>query len=210
VLRLLLADNSEVVRVGIRHIVETRSDWEVLAEAADGKEAILKAIASRPDVAVIEIALPVMNGIEVTDYIHRNLSMTEVLIFTLNESEFLALDALAAGARGYLFKSDAPAYLLEAIDMLANHKPFFNERISRALLQSLKSKSDPVRANLSERQRSVLQLVAEGHRNKEIGRILGIGVKTVETHRAAIIRKLEVPTLAALVRYAIRNRIVEA
>ena len=207
--RLLLADSSEVVRAGVRRIVQARSDLEVVAEAADGREATLKAVACRPDIAIVEIALPVVNGIAVTDYICRRLPTTEVLIFTLRESEFLAFDALAAGARGYIFKSDKPHNLLEAIDSLAHHKPFFNNRISRILVQSITSKHRTGGATLSNREYSVLHLIAEGHRNREIGKILGIRLKTVETHRAAIMRKLDLPSLAELVRYAIRNRIVE-
>jgi DNA-binding NarL/FixJ family response regulator len=207
--RLLLADSSEVVRAGVRRIVQTRSDLDVVAEAADGREATVKAIESRPDIAIIEIALPVINGIAVTDYLCRRLPTTEVLIFTLRQSEYLAFDALAAGARGYVFKSDKPLYLLEAIESLAHHQPYFTKRITRVLFQSITSKHRAYKAPLSNREHSVLHLIAQGHRNREIGSILGIQLKTVETHRAAIMRKLELPSLAELVRYAIRNRIVE-
>jgi DNA-binding NarL/FixJ family response regulator len=208
-IRILIADNCEVVRAGVRRVAEARPDWEVVAEAADGKEAILKAVACKPDVAVVEISLPLMSGIEVTDHIRSRLPSTEVLIFTAHENENLAFDALGAGARGYLFKSDAHGYLIEAIASLAEHRPYFTDRISKTLLQSFLARRSPTRAAVTSRERSVLQLIAEGHTNRKIGTILGIGVKTVETHRAAIMHKLNLSSSAALVRYAIRNKIVE-
>src|SRR5687767_15038688 len=134
--RILIADDCEVVRLGLRQTLEAQPDWEVAAEAADGKEAVFKAIASKPDVAVLEYALPLMNGIEITQHLRRRLPRTEILIFTRHEDEDLVFDILNAGARGYLLKSDAQRYLLEAIAALAAHRPFFTDKVCEALLQS--------------------------------------------------------------------------
>ena len=207
-IRILIADDCDVVRTGIREILKVERDWEVVAEAADGKEAILKALKLKPDIAIVEISLPVVDGIEVTAHIRRRLPATEVLIFTLLEHEELICDALAAGARAYLFKSDPRCHLTAAVACLAVHRPFFTDRVSDTLLQSILSRRRP-KGVLTDRQRTVLQLIAEGYTNKEITTFLDIGVKTVETHRAAIMRKLNLSSLAALVRYAVRNKIVE-
>ena len=126
--RILIADDHEVVRSGLRSILDARPNWEVVAEAADGKEAIVKAMETKPDVAVIDISLPLINGIEVTRQIRRRLPSTEVLIFTMYDNEMLVDELLTAGARGYLLKSDANLYLVKAIDALAAHKPFFTEK----------------------------------------------------------------------------------
>ena len=207
--RILIADDCEVVRLGLRQTLEAQPDWEVAAEAADGKEAVFKAIAAKPDVAVLEYALPLMNGIEVTHHLRRRLPRTEVLIFTRHEDEDLVFDILNAGARGYLLKSDAQRYLLEAIASLAAHRPFFTDKICEALLQSFLARCNRAKATLTHRERNVVQLIAEGHTNRKIGAYLGIGVKTVETHRAAIMRKLNLSSSAALVRYAVRSKLVE-
>ena len=207
-IRVLIADCCDVVRTGIREILKGEREWEVVAEAADGKEAILKALKLKPDVAIVEIALPVVDGIEVTAHIRRQLPATEVLIFTLLEDEALIYDALAAGARAYLFKSDPHFHLTAAVACLAVHRPFFIERVSNRLMQSVLARR-PQKEALTGRQRAVLKLIAEGYTNREITTFLGISVKTVETHRAAIMRKLDLSSLAALVRYAVRNKIVE-
>ena len=207
--RILIADDCEVVRLGLRQTLEAQPDWEVAAEAADGKEAVFKAIASKPDVAVLEYALPLMNGIEITQHLRRRLPRTEILIFTRHEDEDLVFDILNAGARGYLLKSDAQRYLLEAIAALAAHRPFFTDKVCEALLQSFLARCNRAKATLTHRERSVVQLIAEGHTNRKIGAYLGIGVKTVETHRAAIMRKLDLSSSAALVRYAVRSKLVE-
>jgi len=207
--RIVIADDSEVVRLGLRQTLEAQPDWQVVAEAADGKEAILQAIACKPDVAVIEYALPGMNGTEVTQYLRRRLPKTEVLIFTRQEHEALVFEILSAGARGYLLKSDAQHHLIEAIASLAAHRPFFTDRISEKLLQAFLARCSRSTGTLTNRERSVVQLIAEGHTNRKIGACLGIGVKTVETHRAAIMRKLNLSSSAALVRYAVRSKLVE-
>ena len=209
-IRILIADDHEVVRSGLRKILEAQPNWEVVAEAGDGKDAIHKAAETRPDVAVLDYSLPLVNGIEATRQIRARLPKTEVLIFTMHDNETLIQELLKAGARGYLLKSDAKRHLIGAIESLASHKPFFTAKVSEALLESFLARPNREGSTLTNRERGVVQLIAEGHTNKQIANILNISLKTVETHRAAIMRKLNLSSSAALVRYAIRNRIVEA
>jgi DNA-binding NarL/FixJ family response regulator len=209
VTRILIADDHEVVRSGLRTILEAHPNWEVVAEAGDGKEAINKAIETKPDVAVVDYSLPLANGVEVTRQIHAQLPGTEVLIFTVHDNEKIIEDLLKAGARGYLQKSDAKRYLIAAIESLASHKPFFTSSVSEALLKSFLAKPKRTGSSLTNRERGVVQLIAEGHTNKEVAHLLDISLKTVEAHRSAIMRKLRLSTAADLVRYAIRNKIVE-
>jgi DNA-binding NarL/FixJ family response regulator len=210
VTRILIADDHDVVRSGLRAILEAHPNWEVVAEAADGREAVLNAIETKPDVAVVDYSLPLVNGVEVTRQIRARLPKTEVLIFTMHDNERLIEELLKAGARGYLLKSDAKRYLVEAIEALAIHKPFFTAKVSEALLHSFRARTSREGSSLTNRERSIVQLIAEGHSNKEIGQLLDISIKTVETHRSAIMRKLNLSSSAALVRYAIRNKLVEA
>jgi DNA-binding NarL/FixJ family response regulator len=209
VTRILIADDHEVVRSGLRSILEAQPNWEVVAEATDGKEAILKAIATKPDVAVLDYSLPVFNGVEATRQIRTRVPQTEVLVFTMHESETLMRDLLQAGARGYLLKSDAKQFLITAVQSLAAHKPFFTSRVSETLLESFLTTTEGDRGILTARERTVVQLIAEGRTNKQIAAVLNISLKTVETHRAAAMRKLNLTSTAAVVRYAIRNRLVE-
>jgi DNA-binding NarL/FixJ family response regulator len=194
----------------LRNILESHQGWEVVAEATDGKDAVVKSIQTKPDVAVLDYSLPILNGIEATRQILARLPNTEVLIFTMHDSEGIFTDLLQAGARGYLLKSDARKYLIQAIETLATHKPFFTAKVSEVLLDAYRRKPDRVRSVLTDRERSVVQLIAEGNTNKEVANTLAISLKTVETHRASIMRKLNLPSSAALVRYAVRNNIVEA
>lgn len=206
--RILLADDHDVVRSGLRSILETR--WEIVAEATNGKDAIRKAIELKPDVAILDYSLPLINGVEATRQIRARVPTVEVLIFTMHDSEGLIHDLLEAGARGYLLKSDAKCSLVSAIESLAAHRPFFTAKVSETLLESYLTRSSAAETVLTARERSVVQLIAEGHSNKQIASILNISVKTVETHRAAAMRKLNVSSAAGLVRYAVRNKIVEA
>jgi DNA-binding NarL/FixJ family response regulator len=208
--RIMIADDHEVVRSGLRSILEAQPRWEVVGEAADGKEAIRKAIELKPEVAVLDYALPLVNGVEATRQIRARVPSVEVLIFTMHDNEKLIYDLLKAGARGYLLKSDAKHSLLAAIESLAVHRPFFTAKVSETLLESYLTKAGTAENVLSSRERGVIQLIAEGNSNKQIANILNISVKTVETHRAAAMRKLNLTSAAALVRYAIRNKIIEA
>jgi DNA-binding NarL/FixJ family response regulator len=210
VTRILIADDHEIVRSGLRKILEAQVGWEVVAESGDGKDAITKAIETKPDVAVLDYSLPLVNGTEVARQIRARLPRTEILIFTMHDNEHLVQEALRAGVRGYLLKSDAKHYLIGAIESLASHKPFFTSKVSDALLGSFVAGAKPKKSALSNRERGVVQLIAEGYSNKQIASILKLSVKTVETHRSAIMRKLGVHSSAAVVRYAVRNKLLEA
>lgn len=207
--RILIVDDHEVVRSGLKAILSIRPEWEVVAEASNGKEAITKAIEAKPHVVIIDYSLPVMNGIEATRQIRARLPDTEVMMFTMHDSDVLVDDALRAGARAFLIKSDAPHYLVAAVDSLAGHKPFFTGKLSEKLLESFLASQGKKAPLLSPRERVVVQLIAEGNSNKDMSGILNLSVKTIETQRAAAMRKLNLTSTAALVRYAIRNKLVE-
>jgi DNA-binding NarL/FixJ family response regulator len=207
--RILIADDHEVVRSGLRRILEAQANWQVVAEAANGKDAVSKAIESQPDVAIVDYSLPLVNGIEVARQIRAQVPRTEVLIFTMHDNEILMRELFKVGGRGYLLKSDAKRHLIGAIESLASHKPFFTPKVSEALLESLLAQPGKEKTTLTNREREVVQLIAEGHTNKHIARLLSISLKTVETHRAAIMRKLSLSSSAGLVRYAVRNKLVE-
>jgi DNA-binding NarL/FixJ family response regulator len=207
--RILIADDHDVVRSGLRAILETHPGWEVVAEASDGKEAIERAVETKPDVAIIDYSLPVMNGAEATRQIRTRVPRTEILIFTMHDADTLIGEVLQAGARAYLLKSDAKQHLMAAVEALAAHRPFFTGKLSDKLLEAFLAKQNRTVATvLSPRERVIVQLIAEGHSNKEMSGILNISVKTIETHRAAAMRKLDVTSTAGLVRYAVRNKLV--
>ena len=168
-----------------------------------------KAIETVPHIAIVDYSLPILNGLEVTRQIRQRLPRTEVLIFTMHEDDALVTELLQAGVRGYLLKSDASRYLIAAIDSLAARKPFFTSSVSEALLQSFIARTGREVSALTPRERQIVQLIAEGYTNKVIAQLLNISHKTVETHRAAVMRKLNFASPAALVRYAIRNKLVE-
>jgi DNA-binding NarL/FixJ family response regulator len=208
--RILIADDHDVVRSGLRAILEEQAGWEVVAEAADGLQAVDKALATRPDVVILDYGLPVLNGVEATRQIRARVPGVEVLIFTMHDTEALVRDVLEAGARGFLLKSDAKRFLISAVETLAVHKPFFTGLVSETLLGTYLAKGASTDSLISAREKSVVQLIAEGRTNKEIADLLSISLKTVETHRAAAMRKLNLTTTAGLIRYAIRNKFVEA
>jgi DNA-binding NarL/FixJ family response regulator len=213
-LRILIADDHAIVRRGLKELLEEQSGWSVCAEAADGRAAVELALEHRPQVAVLDLSMPELNGLEATRRIRAALPETEVLVFTMHDSEELIGAVLDAGAKGYLLKSDAALQLVPAVQSLARRKPFFAGRISEVLLDGyLNGRSAQLQNTaadrLTSREREILQLLAEGHSNKHIANSLDLSVKTVETHRAAIMRKLELRSLPDLVRFAIRNRIIE-
>jgi DNA-binding NarL/FixJ family response regulator len=208
--RILIADDHDVVRSGLRTVLDAQPNWEVVGEAADGKEAICRAIETKPDIAVVDYSLPLINGIEVTRQIRERLPKTEVLIFTMHDTEMVVEELVKAGARGYLLKSDAGRDLISAIESLRVHKPYFTAKVSEALLRSHLSNSRRSGSTLTSRERGVVQMIAEGHTNKGVAGLLNISLKTVETHRATVMRKLNLASSADLVRYAVRNRLVEA
>ena len=209
-IRILIADDHDVVRRGVRGIIEDRVDWSVVAEAADGEDAVTKAIATKPDVAILDYSLPLIDGIEVTRQIRLRVPSVEIRIFTMHDNENLLRSLLKAGARGYLLKSDAGQYLISAVQSLAAHKSFFTGKASRTLLETFLINTRQINRPLTSQEQVVVQLVAEGHSNKQIASVLDISVKTVETHRHSILRKLDLTSTAAMVRYAIRNNVIQA
>jgi DNA-binding NarL/FixJ family response regulator len=210
-LSILIADDHAVVRAGLRAILELQDGWRVVDEACDGREAIAKAMAIKPHVAIIDQSLPVMSGVEVTRQIRARSPGTEVLAFTTDHSELLVGDLLQAGARACILKSDDGTLLVHAVEALAVHQPFFTGSLSQAMLDAfLTGQSSRCESPLTPRERSIVQLIAEGHSNKDMSRILCLSVKTIETHRSSAMRKLNLTSVAALVRYAIRNKLVEA
>jgi DNA-binding NarL/FixJ family response regulator len=214
--RILVADDHEVVRKGLRSLLEGEPGLEVVGEASNGREAVERALAAKPDVVVLDIGMPELNGLEATRRIVKAMSRTEVLILTVYESEEVIREVLRAGARGYVLKSDAGRLLLSAIESVAAHKPFFTSRVSELVLAGFLSGDVRNEAGedsgtpLTPREREVLQLLAEGRTNKEVAARLGIGLKTVETHRMNLMAKLGLHSVVDLVRYAIRNGIVAA
>jgi DNA-binding NarL/FixJ family response regulator len=214
-IRILIADDHAVVREGLRVLVDSHPGWQVAGEAANGREAVALALQLKPDVAVIDFTMPELNGLEATRQIRRALPETEVLMLTMHDSERLAHQALTAGARGFLLKSDGNAQFVAAVKALLQHRPYFTPRISAMVLEGfLHPARRPVvdecpADRLSPREREVVQLIAEGCTSKEIAARLHISEKTVEAHRGNILRRLGLHSAVDLVRYAIRNRIIE-
>jgi DNA-binding NarL/FixJ family response regulator len=216
--RILLADDHEVVRAGLRALLEEQNGWEVVAEAVDGRDAVDKASKLKPDAVVIDIAMPSLNGLEAVRQIIKAVPHTKVLVLTMYDSDPLIQQVLQAGARGYLLKSDAGRDLVSAIDALRRNKTFFTPKVSQMVLEGYLDKSprereaegEPESLRLTSRQREIVQLLAEGKSSKEVAAVLGLSVKTAETHRANIMRKLDCHSVTELVRYAIRNHIIAA
>ena len=209
--RILIADDHDVVRQGVRAILEGRAGWVVCGEASTGREAVAKAIDLQPDVVVLDISMPELNGLEATRQIRRAVS-AKILILTMHESDQVVIEVLDAGAHGYVLKTDAGRTLVEAIRALLRHREFLTERVHVVADRRTGARGPAVtrgRRGLTPRQREVLQLLTEGRSNKEIGVILGMTTKTAETHRAHILAKLRLHSMSELVRYAIRNRIIE-
>jgi DNA-binding NarL/FixJ family response regulator len=208
--RILLADDHAVVRRGLRALLEARQDFEVCAEASNGREAVELALHHKPDVAVLDISLTQINGIEVTRQIRKETPATEVMIFTLHDNEAEIRDVLHAGARGYVLKSEADEQIVRAVESLSRHHAFFSDHVSETLLDNFveQSGSGGSANPLTNREREVVQLIAEGNSNKKIAYLLSISVKTVETHRSASMRKLDIHSTAELVRYAVRHKLI--
>lgn len=207
--RIILADACDLVRRGLRQLVE-EDGWQFCGEASNGREVVDLASRVRPQVAVVDLGLPGLNGLEAARRIRRASPCTEVLISSQYESEQIFREVLAAGARGYLLKSDRESTFLQAIEALARHKPFFTSRLAEGVLDRFfrtggSGFERDGMAVLTRREREILQLVAEARSNKEVGAMLGISVKTVETHRAALMRKLRLSSVVELVHFAIRN-----
>lgn len=212
-LRILLADDHTIVRQGLRKVLEERSEWEVVAEAADGREAVRLAEQYRPDVAILDVAMPLLNGIEATRQIKRRLPDTRVLVLSMHADEAYVTQILQAGATGYLLKDSADVDLLQAVEEAANGRSFFSPAIARAMLEDYRRQAtDKGTGNrydlLSEREREIFQLIAEAKTNKEIAALLSVSPSTVETHRAHIMEKLDVHSAAEIVLYAVRRGVI--
>jgi DNA-binding NarL/FixJ family response regulator len=215
---ILIADDHELVRKGIRMVLEARPGWEVVAEANNGRDAVKKAQQTKPNVAILDISMPQLNGLEAARQIAKTLSQTKVLILTMHEADPMIQQILEAGAQGYLLKSDASLDLVAAVDALLRNKTFFTPRVGQIVLDGYLGKN-PARPTedtakntlrLTARQRQIVQLLAEGKTSKEVAVALEISVKTAETHRANIMKRLDCHSVTELVHYAIRNGITEA
>ena len=214
--RVMLVDDHAMVRGGVRALLERKPDWEVCGEASTGREAVAAAANLKPDVVVMDISMPDMNGLEATRQILRNNQKTEVLILSMHESDQMVGDVLASGARGYVLKTGSGDELMAALERLRVHKVFFTSNVSEIVLRGyLTGHGEPASGEirigqLTPRERELVKLLTEGQSNKQAAHILNITVKTVETHRARIMSKLELHSISDLVRYAVRNNIAVA
>jgi DNA-binding NarL/FixJ family response regulator len=203
------------MRRGVKALLQSHAGWEICGEAHTGREAVAKAEELKPDVVILDISMPDLNGVDAAKRIRKASPDTEVLILSVHYSDQLIRDILEAGVRGYIVKSDSDRDLVIAVETLANHKPFFTPRATEVMLTNFnegKTKADlpeTMRDRLTSREREIVQLLAEGKSSKEVASSLNISVKTAETHRANIMRKLQLHTVSELVRYAVRNQIIE-
>jgi two-component system response regulator NreC len=212
-LRILLADDHTLVRQGLRKVLEERPEWEVVAEAGDGREAVRQAEEVRPDVAIVDVAMPLLNGIEAVRQIARKAPGTRVLVLSMHADEAYVTQMLRAGAAGYLLKDSADVDLLQAVDAISAGKSFFSPAIARVIaddyVRQLADRGITDRFELlSEREREIFQLIAEGRTNKEIANMLFLSPSTVDTHRSRIMEKLDVHSAAEIVLYAVRKGVI--
>ena len=215
-LRILIADDHDLMRRGLKSVVESHPGWVVVDEAHTGREAITKAEKIKPDIVILDISMPELNGIEAARGIRKASPNSEILILSLHYSDQLIREILDAGVRGYIMKSDPDQDLINAIEKLSNHRPFFTSKAAEVMLATFNHSASRVTTReipgdrLTAREREIVQLLSEGRSSKEVASFLGISVKTAETHRANIMRKLEIHSVSELVRYAVRNQIIEA
>ena len=212
-LRIILGDDHTIVRHGLRKILEDEPDWTVVGEAADGRDAVRQVLAAQPDVAILDIGMPLLNGIEATRQIAKRAPQVRVLILSMHADEAYIIQALQAGAKGYLLKDSADADLIRGVAAVAAGKSFFSPVVAQVMLDDyvrhLAEKGIVDRyESLSEREREIFQLIAEGHSNKEIAEILNINPTTVETHRGHILQKLDLHGTADIVLYAVRRGVI--
>lgn len=211
--RILIADDHEIVRRGIRSLLEKHPGWEVCGEAEDGREAVEHTNALKPDLVLLDIGMPNLNGLDAGRQILASSPLTRVLILTIHDSEQVVRDVLAVGARGFLLKSDAGRDLVSAVEALQRHGTFFTSKVAELVLEGYLNPhrlAEPrCRNRLTPREREVVQLLAEGKTSKEVAVVLNLSVKTTETHRTNIMRKLDLHSVADLTLYAVRNGIVQ-
>jgi len=213
--RILIADDHDVVREGLKTLLAARADFRICGEAATGREAVAQARALKPQVVVLDFSMPELNGIEATRQIRKALPGAEVLILTMHDSETLVRQVLAAGARGFLLKTHAKRDLVAAVDALAQHQPFFTGELSALVLDAFlhpdqhPAKTGAPADRLTPREHEIVQLIAEGRTSKDIALLLGLSVKTVDAHRATIMRKLNLHSVSEVVLYAVRNQFVQ-
>jgi DNA-binding NarL/FixJ family response regulator len=213
-LRILLADDHELTRSGLRFLLEQQPGWTVCGEASHGRMAVAMAEQLTPDFVVMDVSMPEMNGLEATRQIMKDLPRTKILIYTMHETEHVVLEALEAGARGLVLKSDAGENMVAAVQSIANGKRFFTSSVVDTVVDAYLSRRDSrgaaTKASLTSREHEIVQLIAEGKSTKEVAGLLFITDRTVEGHRREIMRKLNLESVADLVRYAIRNGIIQA
>ncbi len=210
-LRILIADDHEIVRQGLRSLLQSKPGWEVCGEAADGWQAVSKAAELHPDIVALDVGMPNLNGLDAARQILKNDPRQKILFLTIYESEQLARSVASAGAKGLMLKSDAGKDLIHAIDALQHNGTFFNPRMAQALGSDLRGNHRAQdRDVLTRRERQVVQLLAEGKSTKEVASVLDLSVKTAETHRSNIMSKLGLHSVSELVLYAVRNNIVQA
>jgi DNA-binding NarL/FixJ family response regulator len=212
-IRILLADDHTLVREGLRKILETQRGWEVVGEAENGREAVEKAVELKPDLVVLDLAMPLLGGVDAIQQIVRRLPSTRVLVLSMHKDEGYVTRALKAGAHGYLLKDSAGSDLLRAVTAVTQNKSFFSPAVSRVMLdgyvRQLAERGITDRYDtLSEREREVFQLIAEGRVNKDIAEILHLSPNTVETHRARIMEKLDLHSAVEIALYAVRKGII--
>lgn len=212
--RLLIGDDHEIVRRGLRALIGEQRDWHVIAEAQDGREAVAKASQFKPDVAIVDVSMPALNGLDAIRGIRKASPQTRILVLTMHEDDSIIQRALEAGARGYICKVDAGRDLVAAVNALLSGKTFFTRKVAQMVLDGYlgigrKTGNDDY-SQITGREREIVQLLAEGKSSKEVANTLNLSIKTVETHRSNIMRKLSCHSVSELVRYAVRNHIIEA
>lgn len=208
-IQVLLADDHQIVRQSLRLLLE-REGLKVVGEAADGQDAVTLAESTHPDVAVLDVTMPVLNGLDAAREIQKVSPRTKTVFLTVHDEDPYLLDALRAGAKGYVVKTHAAENLIQAIREAARGGVYLSPEVSRAVVQAYQNKTELSPDPLSPRERQVLQLIAEGKTTKEVASVLNISVKTAETHRTHIMEKLDIHETASLVRYAIRNGMIQA
>lgn len=214
-LRILIADDHGMIRQGLRAVIEAHGDWQLCGEADNGRQAVELARELKPNLVVLDLSMPELNGLDATRKIRAALPRTQVLILTMHDSDSLAQEVLAAGARGYVLKNDAPELLPKAIEALAAGRMFFTPKVADLVMESFANPGakpqagEALRSRLTPRERELVQLLAEGKSNKEAAELLGISLNTVETHRKNVMSKLRLRSTSDLVRYAIRNNLTQ-